>query len=81
MDEIISFISSIDDETRKLDAINLLSILEKVSGYKPFLSGSIIGFGQYHYQYESGREGDSTVIAFLAKKTQFSCLYNARHYQ
>ena len=74
MDDITNFISCIDNETRKLDSIAMLSILERVSGYKPYLSGSIIGFGKYHYEYEyeyeyeSGREGDSPVIAFSPRK-------------
>lgn len=68
MDEVTKFISSIDDEIRKSDSIALLSILQEFSGYKPFLSGSIIGFGKYHYKYESGREGDSSVIAFSPRK-------------
>lgn len=68
MDEVSNFISGLDNETRKSDSIALLSILEKVSGYKPFLSGSIIGFGKYHYKYESGHEGDSAVIAFSPRK-------------
>ena len=68
MDELTDFISNIENETRKSDSIVLLSILEKNSGYKPFLSGSIIGFGKYHYKYESGHEGDSAVIAFSPRK-------------
>jgi len=68
MDEITNFISCIENETRKSDSIALLSILEKVSGYKPYLSGSIIGFGKYHYKYDSGREGDCAVIAFSPRK-------------
>ena len=68
MDEIDNFISCVDNETRKLDSIALLPILEKASGYKPYLSGSIIGFGKYHYKYESGREGESSVIAFSPRK-------------
>ncbi|WP_153916124.1 DUF1801 domain-containing protein [Shewanella sp. TC10] len=68
MTEIKQFLSEIDNDTRKSDAHILLTILEEVSGYKPYLTGSIIGFGQYHYQYESGREGDSPVIAFSPRK-------------
>jgi hypothetical protein len=68
MDEVISFISSIDNETRKTDSMAMLSILARVSGYKPYLNGSIIGFGKYHYRYESGLEGDSAVIAFSPRK-------------
>ncbi|GIU53595.1 DUF1801 domain-containing protein [Shewanella sp. KT0246] len=68
MTEVEQFLSNIDKETRKSDAHNLLTILEEVSGYKPYLTGSIIGFGQYHYRYESGREGDSPVIGFSPRK-------------
>jgi hypothetical protein len=46
----------------------LVSLLADVSGYRPNLQGSIIGFGKYHYKYESGREGDSMVIAFSPRK-------------
>lgn len=68
MDELTNFISSIDNKTRKSDSMALLSILERISGYKPYLRGSIIGFGQYHYKYDSGREGDSAVVAFSPRK-------------
>lgn len=68
MNEINNFISRIENETRKADSKVMLTLLERVSGYKPYLSGSIIGFGKYHYKYESGREGDSAVIAFSPRK-------------
>ena len=68
MDVINKFISSLANDTRESDSDILLTLLQQVSGYKPYLSGSIIGFGQYHYQYESGREGDSPVIAFSPRK-------------
>lgn len=68
MNEVNNFISRIENETRKSDAIAVLSMLTKVSGCKPYLNGSIIGFGQYHYKYDSGREGDSAVIAFSPRK-------------
>ncbi|GAA6172090.1 hypothetical protein NBRC116592_17600 [Colwellia sp. KU-HH00111] len=68
MDEINDLIMSLNNNTRQSDAFTLLTLLEQVSGYKPHLSGSIIGYGQYHYQYKSGREGDSSVIAFSPRK-------------
>ena len=56
------YILKIEDETKRLDAFNLLEILEKVSGFNAKLWGpSIIGFGSYHYKYESGHEGDSPI--------------------
>ena len=42
--------------------------MEKASGYDAYLSGSIVGFGEYHYKYESGREGDSVVTGFSPRK-------------
>ncbi|GGB51104.1 DUF1801 domain-containing protein [Shewanella inventionis] len=68
MDDIKLFLSKLDNEARQKDAHSLLSLLESASGYKPYLMGSIIGFGHYHYQYESGREGESAVIAFSPRK-------------
>ena len=44
--------------------------MERLSGKPPVLwGGSIIGFGQYHYKYESGREGDSLMTGFSPRKT------------
>jgi hypothetical protein len=59
------FILKIEDETKRNDAFTLLEILEKVSGFQAKLWGpSIIGFGSYHYKYESGHEGDAPILAF-----------------
>ena len=68
MNAVSNFVSKIPNEIRKSDSIILLSMLERASGYKPYLNGSIIGFGKYHYKYDSGREGDSAVIAFSPRK-------------
>jgi hypothetical protein len=59
------FILKIEDETKRKDAFSLLELLENVSGFKAKLWGpSIIGFGSYHYKYESGHEGDAPILAF-----------------
>ena len=68
MTEIEKFISNIESSSKRNDSIKLLALLEDVSGYNAHLSGSIIGFGRYHYKYESGREGESSVIAFSPRK-------------
>jgi len=70
--DIEKFIAKIDNETRKQDALALLELMEKASGYSAYLSGSIIGFGEYHYQYDSGREGDSCVVGFSPRKSSIS---------
>lgn len=42
----------------------LNDLMQSESDYRPYLDGNIIGFGKYHYKYESGREGDSCVVGF-----------------
>lgn len=68
MDEVTQFISCLENETRRADSFTLLAVLTELTGYKPYLIGKIIGFGTYHYKYDSGREGDSAVIAFSPRK-------------
>ncbi|TWX52996.1 DUF1801 domain-containing protein [Colwellia hornerae] len=68
MNQVMGFILGLDNKNRKSDSITLLNLLEKSSGYTPYLNGSLIGFGQYHYRYDSGRKGHSSVIAFSPRK-------------
>lgn len=64
------FIESIDHKTRKADSKILLPAMSAWTGMKPRLWGpSIIGFGEYHYRYESGREGDHLLTGFAPRKT------------
>lgn len=68
MDEITTFINAISNKTKQSDSRELLSLLTAASSYLPRLEGSIIGFGRYHYKYDSGREGDCSVIGFSPRK-------------
>jgi Domain of unknown function (DU1801) len=63
------FIDALTDLTRRADAKALVKLMQKVAGEKPKMWGqSIIGFGSYHYTYESGREGDMPLIGFSPRK-------------
>lgn len=64
------FIDAVDHEGRRRDANTMRTILKRVTGgMKPVMWGpSIIGYGQYHYKYESGREGDMVLIGFSPRK-------------
>jgi len=65
------------DEARRADAKTLTRLMQKVTGKKPVLWGpSIVGFDQYHYTYESGREGDTLVVGFSPRKAA-NVLYGA----
>lgn len=66
---VAEFIDSLTDTGRRADAKALVKLMQKAAGEKPKMWGpSIIGFGSYHYTYDSGREGDMPVIAFSPRK-------------
>lgn len=69
---VLAFINKLDDK-KKADALELIEILKKQTGEEPVMWGSsIIGFGAYHYKYESGREGDMPLVGFSPRKTALS---------
>jgi len=70
---VTDFIKSVPDEQRKKDAFALIEIIKKQSGFEAKMWGSaIIGFGSYHYKYESGREGDAPLVGFSPRKNEFA---------
>lgn len=67
--DVRAFVESVENETRRADAKVLLDLMADVSGEPAALWGpSIIGYGTYHYHYESGREGDHMRIGFSPRK-------------
>ena len=74
---VAAFVDALEDETRRKDSKALIKLMGKASGEKPKLWGpSIVGFGSHHYVYDSGREGDTPVIAFSPRKAA-TVLYGA----
>jgi hypothetical protein len=64
------FIAAIEHPTRRQDAETLLELMTRMTGWQPRMWGaSIIGFGEYHYKYDSGREGDSMRTGFSPRKS------------
>lgn len=64
-----AFIDACKDEARRADAKAIARVMQKVSGHDPCMWGpSIVGFGSYHYTYESGREGDMPIVGFSPRK-------------
>jgi Domain of unknown function (DU1801) len=73
---VAAFIDQLADPLQRADAKALVKVLQKATGEKPKMCGpSIIGFGAYHYKYESGREGDMPLLAFSPRKAA-TVLYN-----
>lgn len=66
----MEFIATVDTtETRRQDAVVLLELMAEITGQPPRMWGpSIIGFGEYHYKYASGREGDAPAAGFSPRK-------------
>ena len=66
---VAAFIEALADQTKRADAKALAKLMQSATGEKPAMWGpSIIGFGSYHYKYDSGREGDAPIAAFSPRK-------------
>ena len=68
--DVIDFVNSyVDNEQKKSDSFRLIELMQEWSDAKPKMWGpSIIGFGNYHYKYASGHEGDAPVLGFSPRK-------------
>lgn len=63
------FLDSIPDDKKREDSYTILELMKNATGLEPKMWGdSIIGFGSYHYCYESGREGDWFLTGFSPRK-------------
>ncbi|MFO8069148.1 MAG: DUF1801 domain-containing protein [Alkalibacterium sp.] len=73
---VVAFIDSIEDPKKQEDAFKLLDIFSQTTGMEPKMWGSsIIGYGAYHYKYDSGHEGDSMLVGFSPRKARFSLYF------
>jgi Domain of unknown function (DU1801) len=68
-----AFVDAVENPTRRADAEQLLDLYAEVTGMEPKMWGpSIIGYGQYHYKYDSGQEGDMARAGFSPRKANLS---------
>ena len=76
------FLNLIEDNQKREDCFEIVKMMKQVTKKEPKMWGpSIIGFGSYHYKYESGREGDSLQIGFSPRKQNITLyiLLGANH--
>jgi len=67
------FINSVDPQQKQKDSRDMIALMKKITGSEPKMWGSsLVGFGQYHYKYASGREGDFFITGFSPRKTAFT---------
>ncbi|MEP6684691.1 MAG: DUF1801 domain-containing protein [Parafilimonas sp.] len=68
-DSVIKFLNTVEDEQKRKDCFDIIEIMQQVTGLQPKMWGTaIIGFGSYHYKYESGHESDMCIIGFSPRK-------------
>jgi hypothetical protein len=73
---VIEFIENVDNLKKREDAYKLLDIFSETTGFPAKMWGpSIIGFGSYHYKYESGHEGDAALVGFSPRKAKISLYF------
>jgi hypothetical protein len=67
--DVEEFILKVDNDVRREDSFKIAALFKSISGCEPKMWGpTIIGFGEYHYKYESGHEGNMPVAAFSPRK-------------
>jgi hypothetical protein len=70
---VAAYLDAIGDAQRRSDCQALVRLMQKATGEPPRMWGSsIVGFGSYHYRYDSGRQGDACVTGFSSRKTDIS---------
>ncbi|MGN7988224.1 DUF1801 domain-containing protein [Pedobacter sp. 22226] len=70
---VTDFLNTITDGNKRKDCFSLLDIIAETTGFKAKMWGhAIVGFGSYHYKYESGREGDAPLAGFSPRKDAIS---------
>lgn len=66
---VTAFLGSLEDADKRRDARRLLALMREETGERARIWGeSIVGFGSYHYEYASGREGDWPLTGFSPRK-------------
>jgi hypothetical protein len=67
---VTDFVNAIKDPVKKDDSLAVIKLMESTTGFEAKMWGpSIIGFGSYHYVYDSGREGDMPIVAFSPRSS------------
>lgn len=72
VNDIRAYFDSLLSDKKRSDSETLLTLFQDVTGYEPYLYKNIVCFGQYHYRYASGREGEWMVTGFAPRKQNLS---------
>lgn len=79
-EDAAAFIAKVESDQKRADSAELVRLMSRVTGEKPKMWGTIVGFGQYHYKYESGHEGDTCLTGFSPRKAALSIYIHGAHF-
>jgi hypothetical protein len=66
---VAAFLNAVDDPRKRADAKKIAAMMRRATGNSPRMWGSsLVGYGKYHYKYDSGREGDFMLTGFSPRK-------------
>lgn len=66
---VMEFLKTVEDESKRKDSLELMMMMEEITKFPAKMWGpAIIGFGKYHYKYQSGREADMLKVGFSPRK-------------
>ena len=78
--DVEAFLAAVAPEPRRVDARAVCDLMARVSGEPPRMWGAaIVGFGSYHYTYESGRSGDAPLVGFSPRKAALTLYVMSGH--
>lgn len=78
---VTEFVNKVENEGKRSDSFKLIEVFKSITGFEPKMWGpTIIGFGSYHYKYESGHEGDAPLAGFSPRKDSLD-IYFATEYE
>ena len=75
---VAAFLNSVADTQQRQDAFRLVEIMQEVTGQPPKMWGpTMVGFGEYHYVYASGHEGDTFLTGFAPRQGALTLYFMA----
>jgi hypothetical protein len=67
--KVTDFLDKVEPQEKRKDSYEILAMMKDITGVEPYMWGpSIVGFGTYHYKYDSGHEGDTCITGFSPRK-------------
>ena len=78
---VTAFINTVKEVAKREDCFTIIELITKETGLEPKMWGpSIVGFGSYHYKYETGREGESPLVGFSPRSSAI-VFYLSGHFE